>query len=96
MYKINERDGGDTVATFQLDPYQFDVKADRPGLRSLLEDKRDLQQMVGEPSDDPDSTSLETYVDASPEFRLDSIATAVHPGHAVVEVEDTGDDDRRD
>ena len=96
MYQINECDGGDTVATFQLDPYQFDVKADRPGLRTMLEDIRDLQQMVGEPSDDPDSTSLETYVDASPEFRLTEIVAAVHPGHAVVEVEDTGADDRRD
>jgi hypothetical protein len=92
MCQINERDGGDTVAIFQLDPYQFDMKADRPGLRTVLEEKKDLQQMVAEPSDDPNSTSLETYVDASPEFRLNSIATAVHPGHTVVEVKDTDAD----
>ena len=96
MYQINERDGGDTVATFQIDPYRFDMKADRPGLRSLLEGKRDLQQMVSEPTDNPDSTSLETYVDATPEFRLDRIAVAVQPGHVVVEVEDTDDGDGRD
>jgi len=95
MYRINTRDDGQTVATFQIDPYQFDMKADRPGLRTVLEEKRDLQQMVSEPSDNPDSTSLETYQDATPEFRLDSIATAVHPGHIVVEVDDD-DADRRD
>jgi hypothetical protein len=88
MYLINSRDDGQTVATFQIDPYQFTMKADKPGLQTILEEKRDLQQMVAEPPDNPDSTSYETYVDASPEFRLDSIASAVQPGYAVVEVDD--------
>jgi hypothetical protein len=48
--------------------------------------------MESEPTDNPDSTSLETYVDASPEFRLERIATVVRPGHVVVEVKHTDPD----
>jgi len=90
MYRINEWDGGETVATFQLDPYRFTIKkSNRDGLRRILKDMEDLRQMNGEPSgDDEDGgTSLEGYDEPTADFRLNEIAAAVAPGHTVVEAD---------
>jgi hypothetical protein len=41
-----------------------------------------------ETSDDPNSMSYEIYQEATPEFQLDSIATAVRLGNVDIEVDD--------
>lgn len=92
---ISEQGSSYSITPFQLDPYRFDRRPTGRGFGPPLEDKQGLQQMESEPTDNPDSTSLETYVDASPEFRLERIATVVCPGHVVVEVKDTDPDGGR-
>ena len=86
MYEIRTWDDGTTVATIQLDPYRFDIKEPNwDGLRSILKGLEDRKMMTGDPPDDENSTSLEGYEDPTDDFMLDSIATAVTPGYALIE-----------
>ena len=86
MYEIRTWDDGTTVATIRLDPYRFNLKKpNRNGLRSILKGLEGREMMTGYPPDDEDSTSLERYEDPTDDFMLDSIATAVTPGHVLVE-----------
>ena len=88
MYEIRTWDDGTTVATIRLNPYRFDMKKpNMDGLRSILNRLEDRKMMTGDPPDDEDSTSLEGYEDPTDDFMLDSIATAVTPGHVLVEAD---------
>lgn len=95
MYQINSRDTGNTVATVRLDPYRFDMnQPNRDGVRRVLEEMKGVKQMNrtvyegDEVEVTEDSTSMETYQEPSDDFLLDQIASAVSPGHALVEVGD--------
>lgn len=90
MYQIRTRDGGELVATVRLDPYQFTMnKPNRDGLRQALAEAGERKQMNRTPGGESASgeTSPETYQDPSDDFILGTVVSAVHPGHAVVEVE---------